>query len=71
MEVNHRGHASLAHPGSAHIVREKELQRFEYDDVAQVLSAVPGVFSRTEDGMGLRPNIAIVVSIRTAARRSR
>ncbi|MFT3928391.1 MAG: TonB-dependent receptor [Myxococcales bacterium] len=46
-------------PGSAHVIRDKELQRFEYDDVAQVLSAVPGVYSRTEDGMGLRPNIAI------------
>ena len=46
-------------PGSAHVIRDKELQRFEYDDPTLVLSSVPGVFSRTEDGMGLRPNIAM------------
>lgn len=46
-------------PGSAQIVRTKELERFEYDDPTAALQSVPGVYSRTEDGMGLRPNIGM------------
>jgi Fe(3+) dicitrate transport protein len=46
-------------PGAVHLVREKDLERFEYDDPTTVLQAVPGVYSRTEDGMGLRPNIGL------------
>lgn len=46
-------------PGSAHVVRGKDLERFKYDDPTLVLTAVPGVYSRTEDGMGLRPNIGL------------
>jgi Fe(3+) dicitrate transport protein len=45
--------------GSAHVLRKKELERFEYDDPTKVLQSVPGVYMRTEDGMGLRPNIGI------------
>lgn len=45
--------------GAAQIITEAELQRFEYDDVHAVLSQVPGVYVRTEDGMGLRPNIGL------------
>ncbi len=45
--------------GSAHVLRKKELERWEYDDVTKVLQSVPGVYIRTEDGMGLRPNIGI------------
>lgn len=45
--------------GSAHIIRKKDLERFELDDPTKVLLAVPGVYIRGEDGMGLRPNIAI------------
>lgn len=46
-------------PGSAHVVKERELKRFKYDDPHQVLTAVPGVYVRGEDGFGLRPNIGI------------
>jgi len=46
-------------PGSAHVIKDKELQRFKYDDPHQVLTAVPGVYVRGEDGFGLRPNIGI------------
>jgi len=46
-------------PGAVAVVRGKELERFEYDDPTAVLTAVPGVYSRTEDGMGLRPNIGM------------
>jgi Fe(3+) dicitrate transport protein len=43
--------------GSAHIIRNKDLERTEYDDPAKVLQGVPGVYSRSEDGFGLRNNI--------------
>jgi Fe(3+) dicitrate transport protein len=45
--------------GSAQILDEDELERFEYDDAHDVLVKVPGVYVRTEDGFGLRPNIGI------------
>jgi len=45
--------------GSAHVVDEEELEQFEYDDVHRVLSRVPGVYLRGEDGFGLRPNIGL------------
>ena len=45
--------------GSAHQVSEEVLEQFEWNDIQQVLSLVPGVMTRTEDGFGLRPNIGI------------
>ena len=45
--------------GSAHVVRRKDLERFQYDDPTAALRSVPGVYSRGEDGIGLRPNIGI------------
>jgi Fe(3+) dicitrate transport protein len=45
--------------GSVHAVSSRELERFESDDVHTVLSRVPGVYTRGEDGFGLRPNISI------------
>lgn len=45
--------------GSAHVLDEEDLSRFEHDDVHRVLGAVPGVYVRGEDGYGLRPNIGI------------
>jgi Fe(3+) dicitrate transport protein len=45
--------------GSAHVINEKQLQRFEYDDPTAVLMSTPGLYVRTEDGMGLRPNIGL------------
>ncbi|MCU0682562.1 MAG: TonB-dependent receptor [Polyangiaceae bacterium] len=46
-------------PGSAHVIKRKQLERFEYDDPHAVLATVPGVYARGEDGLGLRPNIGI------------
>ena len=46
-------------PGSGNVVASEELERFDYTDVNQVMSAVPGVYVREEDGFGLRPNIGI------------
>lgn len=45
--------------GSAHALKDAQLRRFSYDDPHQVLMGVPGVYVRTEDGFGLRPNIGI------------
>ncbi len=45
--------------GSAFEVDEEVLTTFEYDDIERVLSGVPGVSTRGEDGYGLRPNIGI------------
>ncbi|HTE51173.1 MAG TPA: TonB-dependent receptor [Kofleriaceae bacterium] len=46
-------------PGSAHIIESEELERHERDDIHHILSAVPGVYVREEDGYGLRPNIGM------------
>lgn len=43
--------------GSATLIDELELEKFEYDDIHRVLASVPGVNIRQEDGYGLRPNI--------------
>jgi len=50
---------SSVKPGSDHVVSEKELERFEHDDIHQILATVPGVYFREEDGFGLRPNIGM------------
>lgn len=46
-------------PGSATVIDEVELERFDHIDLGQVLAAHPGVYMREEDGYGLRPNIGI------------
>jgi len=45
--------------GSAHVIGRRELERHEHDDVHRVLANVPGVYTRGEDGFGLRPNIGL------------
>ena len=45
--------------GSAHVINNKKLERQEYDDPQAILQTVPGVYARTEDGVGLRPNIGL------------
>jgi len=45
--------------GSAHVIRNKDLERLEHDDPAKVLQAIPGVYARGEDGFGLRNNIGL------------
>lgn len=51
---------ALSHTaGSAQVMKKEQLERFEYDDPGATLQQVPGVYVRGEDGVGLRPNIAI------------
>ncbi|HET9953937.1 MAG TPA: TonB-dependent receptor [Polyangiaceae bacterium] len=45
--------------GSAHLINRRQLERFRYTDPQQVLQQAPGVYVRQEDGIGLRPNIAM------------
>lgn len=45
--------------GSAAIIDAEALERHDYVDLGKVLSEVPGVYVRGEDGYGLRPNIGI------------
>jgi Fe(3+) dicitrate transport protein len=45
--------------GSAYVIDAEELERQELDDIQRVLVRVPGVYVRTEDGYGLRPNIGM------------
>jgi Fe(3+) dicitrate transport protein len=59
IEVTVVGTSLARTAGSAHVVREKQLARFEYDDPQAALLNVPGVYVRVEDGVGLRPNIGI------------
>ena len=46
-------------PGSGTIISKIDLDRFDHIDVNQVLSSVPGIYVREEEGYGLRPNIGI------------
>jgi Fe(3+) dicitrate transport protein len=58
-EVTVVGSPAARAPGSAHTIKNSDLQRYKYDDPHAVLLQVPGVYVRQEDGVGLRPNIGI------------
>lgn len=45
--------------GSAYLLDELVLEQFDFSDINQVLSSLPGVYIRQEDGFGLRPNIGL------------
>lgn len=45
--------------GSGSVLDADDLAKFEYTDIQRILADVPGVYTRTEDGYGLRPNISI------------
>ncbi|GAB3382689.1 TonB-dependent receptor [Spongiibacter taiwanensis] len=51
--------AILSLGGSAQLIDETMLDQFDFSDLNQVMSTLPGVYIREEDGYGLRPNIGI------------
>jgi Fe(3+) dicitrate transport protein len=48
-----------APPGAQSSVSAEVLDRAEHDDVHRVLAGIAGVYIRSEDGYGLRPNIGM------------
>ncbi|MFQ3195912.1 MAG: Fe(3+) dicitrate transport protein, partial [Colwellia sp.] len=46
-------------PGSAHMISQAELEKFDFTDIMRTLTTVPGVYVLEEDGYGLRPNIGM------------
>lgn len=52
-----RGTPRLSTPSQT--VEQALIEQWEYNDIQKLLSTVPGVSVRTEDGFGLRPNIGI------------
>ncbi|MGK4003011.1 TonB-dependent receptor [Sorangium sp. So ce1036] len=59
VEVTVAGTRVTRTAGSAHVIKGRQLERFEHDDPHAVLVSVPGVYVRGEDGVGLRPNIGV------------
>ena len=45
--------------GVASVITNEDLQKVMDTDIHKILSAVPGLYFRTEDGYGLRPNISV------------
>ncbi len=45
--------------GSAQVLDERQLRATGYDDPTSAVLQAPGVYVRTEDGVGLRPNIGM------------
>ena len=46
-------------PGSGPLIDNDEMEKFDHVDLGQLLTFVPGLYYREEDGFGLRPNIGI------------
>ena len=46
-------------PGAVTVISNEDLHKTMDTDIQKILSVVPGIFFRTEDGYGLRPNISI------------
>ena len=46
-------------PGSGAVILNDDLQKAMDTDIQKILTAVPGIYMRTEEGYGLRPNISI------------
>ena len=45
--------------GSSSYIGDEELKKSGYTDTERIMGRVPGVFSQTEDGLGLRTNIGM------------
>jgi Fe(3+) dicitrate transport protein len=53
--------------GSANYIDDTQMKKSGYTDIERLLNEVPGVYSQTEDGLGLRTNIGMrgVSALRT------
>ncbi|MFZ5891986.1 MAG: TonB-dependent receptor family protein [Myxococcota bacterium] len=58
-EVTVLGARTRRSAGSDHVISNRKMLRLKYDDPLAILRTVPGVYARTEDGVGLRPNIGL------------
>jgi Fe(3+) dicitrate transport protein len=45
--------------GSAHFIGDEEMKSMGYTDAERILRRIPGVYSQTEDGYGLRTNLGM------------
>ena len=45
--------------GSSAFITDEELKKSGYTDTERIMGRVPGVYSQTEDGLGLRTNIGM------------
>jgi Fe(3+) dicitrate transport protein len=45
--------------GSSAVITAEDIARFQDTDIQRILSQVPGIYFREEEGYGLRPNISI------------
>jgi Fe(3+) dicitrate transport protein len=61
------GQATDEIAGSASFIDDAQMKKSGYTDIERLLNEVPGVYSQTEDGLGLRTNIGMrgVSAIRT------
>ncbi|WP_373187568.1 TonB-dependent receptor family protein [Halopseudomonas sp.] len=50
---------ALQLPGSGTVLTQSDLDEFRHTDINRILAEVPGVYVRSEEGYGLRPNIGI------------
>jgi Fe(3+) dicitrate transport protein len=49
----------LAVPGSSFVLTEADLKKIAHTDIHRMLQAVPGVYVKDEEGLGLFPNVGI------------
>ena len=61
------GQATDEIAGSANFIDDAQMKKSGYTDIERLLNEVPGVYSQTEDGLGLRTNIGMrgVSALRT------
>ncbi len=59
LEVTYKDDDVFRQGGSMQQIDEASLEKFEFDDPNAIVQQAPGLYTRQEDGFGLRPNIGI------------
>ncbi len=57
--ITHKSGKQIKKTGSVQLIDKKEIEKFNYTDINNLLAAKPGVSIQQEDGFGLRPNIGL------------